>query len=358
MKNLKHFLSYLTILFIVLLGMEVALRIYALFPQDSTYFVVDNDIGYRSRPNKPIGNHLTTNDGGFNDINHSAKPGKGASRLALVGDSFVYGAVTRDKNISFVLADLARQNDTDLDVINMGIAAAGPKNYLGLMKHDVAQSNSDMVAVVIFVGNDITQSHPHFKTSVWLNSTRETLIRPYYIGFSREYSYLYRSLRSVFRTMREQPGKTPGDSFSRETFMGVEQQRSLIYEKEMSTFIRDSFEGVIDLIEQMSLEAKRQNKPLFVVLAPDELQISAPIQEYLKSHYLLDPPEYDFGQPQSILTEALSNRGIPVLDLLPIFLNSRREEELYLQYNTHWNDNGNRLAAEAIWQYIRENSLL
>ena len=358
MTMFKTGFSYLIILSILLPGAEVSLRIYAMFPQDTTLFIVDDDIGYRARPNMPILKQLTTNDGGFNDINHSTEPMQGANRLAIIGDSFVYGAVARDKNFTFVLSDLAHENSVELEVLNMGITAAGPKNYLGIMQHDVVHSNADLVAVSLFVGNDIMQSHPHFKTSLWLNSTREVLAEPYYFGLSWEYSYLYRSVRSVSRIVRERLDKTKRGSFSQETFMAIEQQRSLIYKKNMDGFVRASFDGVIDLLVEMSQDAKRQSKQFFVVLAPDEIQISSTIQNYLKLHYGLDPSKYDFKQPQSILVKALNDRGIKVLDLLPFFLDAKKENDLYLKYDTHWDDAGNRLAAEAMWQYIEESNLL
>jgi len=358
MNTLKLAVLYLVVLCITLLCTEVALRILASFPQDATNFIHDEDIGFRARPNIPSHDGLKTNHLGFNDIDHTAKPKEGSYRLAFVGDSFVYGVVARDKNFTFVLEDLAQQDGVELNVMNMGLVAAGPKNYLGLLKHDVANSNAELVAVSIFIGNDITQAHPHFKTSVWLNSTRETLVKPYYVGFSWEYSYIYRSIRSAFRTVQERLDSTPRKSFTRETFMEIERQRSSIYKKNMSDFIRESFNGVIELIEEMSQEAKRQNKQFFIILAPDEVQISSDIQDYLATQYQFDLRDYDFEQPQSILTKELAKRGIAVLDLLPFFQNAKVDGGLYLQYDTHWNDDGNRLAAEAIWRYINEKSIL
>ena len=355
---LKRCLQYLTVVCITLLGLEFALRISATFPSDAEHFVYDENTGYRARPNMPGGNGLTTNSRGFNDIDHAAEPKEGSFRVAVVGDSFVHGSVPRDKNFTFLLQELARQDGIELEVMNMGINAAGPKNYLGLFRQDVAESNSDLVAVCIFIGNDITQSHPHFRTSIWLNSTRETLVEPYYIGASWEYSYIYRSIRSVARVLREQLDSTPREGFTRDNFMAVEMQRALIYQKDMSGFVRDSYEATLDVIEEMSEAAARQDKKLLIILAPDEVQVSAEIQDYLATHYRLDPREYDFGQPQSILSAALTDRGIAVLDLLPFFQDAGNDEALYLKHNTHWNAAGNRLAAEAIWSYINEQSLL
>lgn len=357
MRILKLFLQYTAVIFITLLGVEVALRIFASFPTDAANYIYDEHIGYRARPNMPINHGLTTNNFGFNDIDHAVEPKTGSSRVAIVGDSFVFGEVARNNNFTFVLQDIAKQEGVDLEVMNMGIAAAGPKNYLALVKNDVAASNAKLVVVCVFIGNDITQSHPDFKTSVWLNATRETLVKPYSVGASWEYSYIYRTIRSLRRVVRERLDKTPRESFTRENFMEIEWQRALIYKKDMSGFIRDSFDGTIHILEEMSQEVKRQNKQFLVIMAPDEVQISSDIQHYLKTHYQLDTRENDFGQPQAILNQELKNRGIAVLDLLPFFQNAKGNDDLYKQYNTHWNDDGNRVAAEAIWHYLSENIL-
>ena len=357
MSAIRFFFQLSLIALITLAGLELALRVYASFPREADRFIHDENIGFRQRSDVPVRNDQTTNRGGFNDREHAAEPIEGATRLAIIGDSFVFGAVARDYNFTFVLEDLAQQNGVDLDVINMGISAAGPKNYLGLLAHDVAESQADLVAVTLFVGNDITQAHPHFKTSVWLNRTRETLVKPYLIGPSWEYSYVYRSVRSVARTLRERLDKTPRASFTRKNFMAIERQRSPIYKKDMSTFVSDSYAGVIQLTREMSKEAERQDRELIVILAPDELQVSSEIQDHLAKHYLLDLSEYDLEQPQSLLIEALTSQGIRVIDLLPHFQQAKDSGDLYIQYDTHWNEAGNRLAAEAIWQFLKDESL-
>ena len=358
MAVLKFLSQSILVALITVLALEITLRIYAAFPRDADRYIHDEKIGYRARPNFPVHNGQTTNSGGFNDSEYAVKPRKGSVRLAIVGDSFVYGAVARKHNFTHVLEDLAQRNRVELEVLNMGISAAGPRNYLGLIRQDVANSNVDIVAVTIFVGNDITQAHPHFKTSVWLNGTRETLAKPYLVGLSCEYSYVYRSIRSVARIARERLDKTPRKSFTRENFMAIERQRSAVFKKDISRYVRDSYDGLLALIDEMSEEVKRQNGELIVLLAPDELQISEEIQHHLERRYQLDPLEYDFEQPQAILGEALEARGIAYLDLLPFFQEAQNGDELYIQYDTHWNEQGNRLAAEAIWRFLSSGFLL
>lgn len=67
--------------------------------------------------------------------------------------------------------------------------------------------------------------------------------------------------------------------------------------------------------------------------------------------------EYDFEQPQRILTSQLKASGIKVLDLLPLLLEHKSPSSLYANRNTHWNEDGNRFVAEKIWTYISDTVL-
>lgn len=52
-----------------------------------------------------------------------------------------------------------------------------------------------------------------------------------------------------------------------------------------------------------------------------------------------------------------AEHGIHVLDLMSV-LRPHSGDQLYFTEDTHWNVEGNRLAAEAIYRYLIENDLL
>ena len=151
----------LTTLFVSAIMLEVSLRILVLFPMDSVMHINDSKIGYRLRPNLRVGNNRL-NSFGFNDIEHSPKLDSAHTKIAIIGDSFVYGAVQREKNFTYILEKLAQKDSINIEILNMGIPAASPKNYLALLENDAVQMNSDIICVVFFIGNDITQSHDDF----------------------------------------------------------------------------------------------------------------------------------------------------------------------------------------------------
>ena len=93
---------------------------------------------------------------------------------------------------------------------------------------------------------------------------------------------------------------------------------------------------------------------MFIVLAPDELQVNGGLQLSLTQERKMDMQHYDFEEPQRIITAELRKSGISVIDLLSSFQNVQPKEALYIEQDTHWNDAGNQLAAEILWSHLNE----
>lgn len=347
-------ITLVVVLSIILL--EIALRILAVFPTDSAFYVRDPLIGHRMRPDTYIINSKT-NSFGFNDIERAVEKSQGSTRIAFIGDSFVSGIVPRLKNFTFVIQELADRSGANIEVLNMGIAGAGPDNYLALLKNDAVLMKVDLACVVFFVGNDITQSHPDFKTQPWLGAVGEVLRRPYLIGFSQEYFYSYRALRATGRMVREWMDSSADATFTKMTYLSIEYQRSVIFKVRQNPYSRRSYSESIKILKWMAKEATKNNMRFFVVIVPDELQINTDLKTSLIKKYNMNMNEYDFEQPQRILTSQLKASGIKVLDLLPLLLEHKSPSSLYANRNTHWNEDGNRFVAEKIWTYISDTVL-
>jgi hypothetical protein len=139
------------------------------------------------------------------------------------------------------------------------------------------------------VGNDITQSHPDFKTIVWLGSTREVLRKPYLVGLSLEYSYVYRMLRATTRIFRERFSKrAEGATFSKAVYLSIEHQRSTIFEARKSTFIQESYRGAIQLLRQMAVQASRAGMDFLCCARPDEIQVNTKLRSEVINRYSME----------------------------------------------------------------------
>jgi len=354
---LKKAVFYIFLIISLLVFMEICLRIGALIRKDSCAFLNDDVIGYRMRPHIVFGS-ITTNEYGFNDIDHPLKQKKGYARAAFIGDSFTFGLV-RKENFVFAVEQKALADGIKLETLNMGIPGADPEAYLKILKNDAVKMGCNTVAVVFFVGNDIIQSHPDFETRVNLGLPRMLLRYPWNIGLSLEYCYTYRIFRIGLRLIREhiRPKGEEG-TFERENFLDIEKRLLPIYRKRCTPFICDCYAATLKIMQSLSIQAKESKMKFFVVLAPDEIQVNEALQADLFKTSRLNGSHYDFQLPQRIIKNYLDEQGVLCLDLLPAFKNQTKKTSLYIKQDTHWNKTGHDLAAEQIWNFMKENKLM
>ena len=349
----------LLIMLVTVVLVECVLRVSMFFPWNSPRQIPDPDIGFRMRPNIPniLYPNEMLNSAGFNDLEHSRIKPQGTVRLAIIGDSFVYGVVPRPANFTSVIQRLANASGKKIEVLNMGIPGAGPKNDQGLVGKDAIDMQADMVGVVLFLGNDLLQAHPDFETRIWLGTTHEVLVRPYLLGWSEHYLSVYRALHVLSRLLNEKFKGNQEGTFSKESFLEIESQKAGFFETKPSAFVLDSYSSIIEITRQMMESARKHGMAFFVVLAPDEMQVSKPLQMEVMQTYGLRPDDHDFNLLSRNLALDIEALGIPVLDLLPTFQANQEKATLYAKQDTHWNEAGNQLAGEAIWAFINRRLL-
>jgi hypothetical protein len=243
-------------------------------------------------------------------------------------------------------------------MLNLGIPAAEPTNYLRLIQHDADQMNADVVCVMITMGSDIYQAHPDFKTIVWLGSTREVLERPYLIGPSREYSYVYRGGRSLSRILGNKLTRDKPGSFSKATYLSIARQRLPFFKQELSVYARQCYEELYRVIKQMKQAAQERGMTFVLILTPDEIQVDKQLLTEIYKKYQLDPEAYDLAKPNLYLRNKLHEEKVLILDLLDAFEQAAASKALYLLYDGHLNEAGSVLAAKHIWHFLMREGLI
>ncbi|HWB63987.1 MAG TPA: SGNH/GDSL hydrolase family protein [Chitinophagales bacterium] len=97
---------------------------------------------------------IHVNEGGFRSPDFG-KADSTKKKVMFIGDSFTWG-FSANPIPNHCFTDLLR-NETNYDVINLGIPAADPPQYLALAQKYIPRLKPDFVFVMFFMGNDLMQ---------------------------------------------------------------------------------------------------------------------------------------------------------------------------------------------------------
>jgi hypothetical protein len=292
---------------------------------------------HRLRPGQDYGAGLHGNALGYPgpDIAPDKKPG--VVRVAALGDSFAVGpAVPFADNYLTLL----QQSLPGVEVCNFGVSGAGPREYRAALARDVWPVRPDRVLVSVFVGNDITEELP----------------RPRHLDPRSHALYLLCQRGWLLaRERRRQPaaGAVPdrlgAPPLSEETFRAVEARRLAVCLTPPSSALEAKWRRAMGHLGGLVADCRRRRVPVAFVLIPDEFQVNPAVRDQAVRDARLNPAALDLDLPQRRLRDFCAARGVPCLDLLPVF---RAAPDSFAPHDTHWNVRGNRLAAAALADWL------
>jgi hypothetical protein len=335
------FIAIVFILIISLIFCEIGLRIFNHF--SPTYVFYDTSYS-RFRP-KPFSENFgfKVNSKGFNDLEYSKKKGDDY-RLLGIGDSFSFGSVPYEYNYLTLLEYLLKKEYKKIEVLNMGIAGIGPKDYLSLLIKEGVELNPDMILLSFFIGNDFVESNRNVKRKLHTYSYVASLIY-----------YMLDLKPKVNKIKYFKYDKYCDDcpAFDRFTHMGIGSSKIPMFFKRNENFIKMLDDAIyyITLIRDLCIE---ENIKLFVIIIPDELQFDHSFRnEVLQYFYpLVNKRHFDLTLPNTMLSKKLTGLSIDHIDLYKYFAEVSKGQRLYKPTDTHWNIAGNQLAASIIQIYL------
>jgi lysophospholipase L1-like esterase len=353
-RRIFYFGVPLTAIVAALLVAELGLRILHPIPyslEQNMVFEADPDTGYRLKPGGvgtfADGARGAANSRGLRNREVGPKP-PGTFRILVLGDSFTVGAsVEQDEAYPQVLERiLARRTPRPIEVVNTGVGGWDPFQYAQYFAREGLAFEPDLVLVGFFVGNDTYStllSVPVLPTAVHGRRVGREAAQRATIDLEvllEVHSHLARALRG--RHFAQFHPRSSCDDFTA-GHIAIQRGRlsnHLRRSADQEAAARPNVEQIFRIQQLASL----RHVPVVVALLPDENQINPA----LRARILVgeDPSRYDFSMPQTMLSALFSERGIPVIDLLPAFIADPRCP-LYMN-NTHWNPAGHVLAAETI----------
>jgi lysophospholipase L1-like esterase len=316
---------------------------------------------------------LQLNSQGMHDTEHALVKTPGTSRILLLGDSFVHAIQVRETETSHqVLEDLFNQAqpDTTYEVISGGVSGWGTGQQLLYYRAEGRNYQPDLVVLMFYMGNDVKDNLPGRGITVG----GQNCYSPY---------FLLENGQLDPTPWQYAPGLPPavGTSFPLQKWagnlLGLLHRHSALYAQlepflapePVSASMLDFYAEdtptfdyglalTYELVAQLAHEVNQDGAQFAVVLiSPLSLvefsQMNAEQREQVYQELPVMRRAEDIPSPNETLVAEFSRRGIPVLDLLPAFI-EQGGTAFYFEQDKHWNSQGNQLAAKVIYRWITE----
>ncbi|MCP4897823.1 MAG: hypothetical protein GY906_12695 [bacterium] len=276
-----------------------------------------------------------------------------SNRLRIIGLSDSFGLAGSSQNYHRLIGDKLKTWAPPYEIVNFSVAGYELQEELILLKRFGAKYDPDLVLHGIFVGNDFWGS---METTPVSFRDMPLELRIGLRGYFPRH-FLIRQLFSNVRVARQDTNmraeetnvENQSGTYSRTSFLDIERKRTAICLRSIRA--DDQFwKSVSGILDQIYAQSRDLGAQYVVVIHPDQFQVEPELFNELVKRYELNPNDYDLEQPQRFLRSYCTARGLPFVDLLPVFRSHEGQEGLYLLNDTHYNEHGNRLAAEQVLQ--------
>jgi hypothetical protein len=316
-------------------------------------FEFDSLLGWRGIPNVEGVNwsvdgefYFKTNSEGFRDLDHTLTRPEGRVRIAVVGDSFIWGHnLHQNYLMPQTLERALRAKGYDVEVFNFGIGGFGNDQELLMLDRFVLPYKPDIVALSFFYSNDFWNNYEEVSSEK---------AKPYF-RFAADGSLELRPLRSS--TTRQEKKPAAGMNLLRRVRDQLE-QRSFIYNLMIRNSLVRSVAGIFGLTspgspdEEVARLAGLQKRITREIL----LMIKEHVERAGAKFFVFIYPGYGYyygDRAKYYDTIEFFKTDLPlveVLDLTPEF--DKQQEPLYFTLSEHWNERGATLAAEIVAAHI------
>lgn len=312
------------------------------------------------RPNYSEDN-FHTNSLGYRGKEFIPDKPAGTFRILALGDSFTLGLGQIQEPWPEVVEKILNQkNNIPFEVINAGFHDGySPDSYYAYLKAEGLKLNPDLVIIGLYLQNDVGDLRtnewakvdenglPLKVTSRWRKIDNKGRQQDGYPPLAYRYSYLNDSHLWIFFSHWAER-HLPSLAFPKEGLVyQADMLRwfdlmygSCVFKSDCFPAFKQEFDKLLFVLKGTTEMLKSKNIPVLVVFQPSRIQVRT-MGEIL--------PDDDIYRLQKLMTDYALNNNLSAefLDLLPTFL-SVNPWEHYYDWETHWNDKGNRLAGEVI----------
>jgi hypothetical protein len=271
----------------------------------------------------------TVNNLGFWDEPFQAERRPGVLRIVALGD----GAALCGSVQTNYLEQVERQLP-GVEIYNFALLGGGPREYAALLAHEAAAYQPDLVLLFLSVGDDVTDELPLPGPFDW------RCLGLYQLGARMLGSTTAGSAAGLLEPCRQR------EEYLRQIAGQFSVCRTPIDER-----MRRRWRATLRHLDDMLAFCRQRRIAAALVLVPGEFQVCPRLCESLRRQAGCEPGQVDLELPQRKLAQYADQRQVPLLDLLPHL--RAASEPCYCRHQSSWNDQGNKLAAEVLGEWIK-----
>jgi hypothetical protein len=281
-------------------------------------------------------------------------------KILALGDSFLEALQVEYEQTmtAHIENSLSAQIGIDVVVINTGVGAWGPNQYLMQAEEELANRDYDLVLVFLFSPNDIEKksikSYPPRMPAkkhvlrIPKNMGKAEIIDSWLYpvnDFLEERSHLYIFLKKSLSVTLAKLGLT-----------AYYFPRTL----ELSYANSPSWATTADICAEIAREAHRYNVPIIFIHLPGPYTVNKETLDWYVNAFDIDPATIDVNQASRILKEEFEARELILLDTSePLRLAYESGiDSLYGKIDQHFSPNGHRVVGEYITEWLLKSELL
>lgn len=326
-------------------------------------YQADEDLGFRLEPS----DKAMVNELGFRDRLYPMKKSKGVFRIVGLGDSQTVSCGFTDISNAYLKIlennlNLIESSPWKYEILNMGVPNYAPHNYLAMLKKHGIKYDPDLVMVGFFIGNDIQMAPQDRKYIIFdgallskqamnLDELSEFELKVWKWFHERK---IYRVIqRAKYARIWTADGDTTGRKLNRLSIFLKDNARTQSDKIE----IEKAWSDVQTSLSQIRTMALQINARLLIVLIPEEYQVNEYMRTITMQEWNYSNEDYDFQQWNQKLASFCSDNQIELIDPIQGFSKVIKHERLYFKNDTHLNENGHRLLAQSIQDFVVKISM-
>lgn len=304
-------------------------------------------------------------DQGNLDQSSFIKP-PGAFRILGLGDSFAVSDYRLNKNYhNYLSRALKAAGYENTEVVDAGVPGIGPGYYWYILKKFGDRWKPDVVVVGFFVGNDFEESEFIMHLGPYIHEPRDPVRR--WWGYRKLSNFwVYKLVKGKLivatearrRTAEEKTAKgAPEGSFSHQGYLEIEKNRIWVFEKDKQARLAEMWPKDAAILLKMQKWCAHRKVPLVIAIFPDQFQVDRKLRQDIYQAYQLRADDFDLSYPHKLIADFCRQHRLHCLDLLAPFQKLGASQTLYKLQDSHWNEAGNRLAADLIFTYLTAHGL-